>query len=127
MPIYAVGNGHAFVVDGRNSEGRYHINWGWGGSLDGFFILPNTPEQCKEYLTDENKVSWLPCTISTPIVYYPLFEWTPSESTFIDNNIIFNTLHNNNVYNLKGQYNGKSLEGLSKGVYIQNGKKYIKN
>ncbi len=126
MPIYAVGNGHAFVVDGRNSEGRYHINFGWGGLYDGYYILPNTPEQCKEYLTDENKVSWLPCTISTPIVYCPLFEWTPpSQSTFISNNVVFNTSHNDNVYNLKGENNGNTLNGLPKGVYIQNKKKQV--
>ncbi len=32
--------GHAFVCDGfKNSQ--YHINWGWGGYLDGYFVLSN--------------------------------------------------------------------------------------
>lgn len=31
--------GHAFVVDGINSNGRFHINWGWGGDGDGYFRL----------------------------------------------------------------------------------------
>ena len=31
--------GHAYVVDGYESEGYYHINWGWGGSYDGYFLL----------------------------------------------------------------------------------------
>ncbi len=30
--------GHAFVLDGY-SNGYYHINWGWGGSKDGYFLL----------------------------------------------------------------------------------------
>lgn len=30
------GSGHAFVCDGRNSNGYYHINWGWGGSYDAY-------------------------------------------------------------------------------------------
>lgn len=30
--------GHAFVVDGCGG-GMYHINWGWSGSGDGFFVL----------------------------------------------------------------------------------------
>lgn len=30
------GSGHAFVCDGRNSSGYYHINWGWGGSYDAY-------------------------------------------------------------------------------------------
>lgn len=30
------GSGHAFVCDGRNSSGYYHINWGWGGYYDNY-------------------------------------------------------------------------------------------
>lgn len=31
--------GHAFVCDGADSRGYFHINWGWGGSNDGYFLL----------------------------------------------------------------------------------------
>ena len=34
-------NGHLFVVDGCNSSGFLHINWGWYGSSDGYFKLDN--------------------------------------------------------------------------------------
>lgn len=33
------GTGHAFICDGYDGNGLYHINWGWGGSSDGFFKL----------------------------------------------------------------------------------------
>ena len=33
------GGGHAFVCDGFDSEGKFHINWGWGGSSDGYFVI----------------------------------------------------------------------------------------
>jgi len=36
------GGGHAFVCDGykyENSTDLFHINWGWGGSSDGYFTL----------------------------------------------------------------------------------------
>lgn len=37
--------GHAFVVDGYDGDGRYHINWGWGGLSDGFYVLRDlTPD-----------------------------------------------------------------------------------
>jgi len=36
-----VNAGHAFVVDGYDSLGLYHVNWGWGGSYDGYFQLSN--------------------------------------------------------------------------------------
>ena len=31
--------GHSFVVDGYDGKGLYHVNWGWGGLSDGFFLL----------------------------------------------------------------------------------------
>lgn len=30
---------HAFVVDGYRSDGFFHLNWGWGGLSDGYFLL----------------------------------------------------------------------------------------
>lgn len=43
-PVYYDGvtlnnEGHAFVVDGYRSEGFFHLNWGWGGLADGYFLL----------------------------------------------------------------------------------------
>jgi len=31
--------GHAFVCDGYDTDGLFHINWGWGGVSDGYFLL----------------------------------------------------------------------------------------
>lgn len=33
--------GHAFVIDGYNTEGLYHANWGWGGTYNGYYTLSN--------------------------------------------------------------------------------------
>lgn len=49
-PFYISGanaeGGHAFVCDGYNGDRKYHINWGWGGTSDGFYYLSNlTPGQ----------------------------------------------------------------------------------
>ena len=33
------GGGHAFVCDGYDGHGFYHINWGWGGYCNGYFKL----------------------------------------------------------------------------------------
>ena len=42
-PIYysgsSQGGGHAFVVDGIDDEGLYHLNWGWNGSSNGYFLI----------------------------------------------------------------------------------------
>lgn len=41
-PVYYTGRnysgGHAFVCDGY-LDGYWHINWGWGGSSNGYFLL----------------------------------------------------------------------------------------
>lgn len=38
--------GHAFVLDGYNSKGYVHINWGWNGMSNGYFLLHAlTPEK----------------------------------------------------------------------------------
>ena len=31
--------GHAFVFDGYNSSHQFHVNWGWGGSYNGYFSM----------------------------------------------------------------------------------------
>jgi len=35
----SLGGGHAFVIDGYDADGYYHVNWGWGGMCDSYFLL----------------------------------------------------------------------------------------
>ncbi|MBO7263540.1 MAG: C10 family peptidase [Alistipes sp.] len=35
----AEGSGHAFVIDGVDDNNYFHVNWGWGGLCDGFFMI----------------------------------------------------------------------------------------
>lgn len=49
-PVYFTGgptnSGHAFVCDGYDGEGLFHINWGWSGKSDGYFLVNNlTPSE----------------------------------------------------------------------------------
>lgn len=37
--------GHVFVCDGIDEAGLYHLNWGWGGQNDGYFVLAPFVEQ----------------------------------------------------------------------------------
>ena len=39
-PMYYAGQasgGHAFVIDGYDNQGLFHVNWGWGGWYDGYY------------------------------------------------------------------------------------------
>lgn len=31
--------GHSFIVDGYSADGYFHLNWGWGGMSDGYFLI----------------------------------------------------------------------------------------
>lgn len=49
LPIfYSAANkedaGHAFVLDGYASDGTIHINFGWGGSSNGYYVFPEFSE-----------------------------------------------------------------------------------
>ena len=35
----SIGGGHQFIVDGYDGQGLYHVNWGWSGSYDNYFVL----------------------------------------------------------------------------------------
>ncbi len=34
-----LGAGHAFVLDGYDGQGFYHVNWGWSGYCDGYYKI----------------------------------------------------------------------------------------
>lgn len=36
---FSSGGGHAFVLDGFDGEQLFHVNWGWGGGSDGWFLV----------------------------------------------------------------------------------------
>ena len=42
-PVMYSGNkkssGHAFICDGYDGNGMFHINWGWNGQSNGYFVL----------------------------------------------------------------------------------------
>ena len=42
-PVYysgsSTGGAHAFVIDGFDGKGLFHVNWGWGGKSNGYFLI----------------------------------------------------------------------------------------
>ncbi len=37
--------GHAFICDGYENDRYFHFNWGWGGSMDGFYYMEDLHSQ----------------------------------------------------------------------------------
>lgn len=53
-PVYMEGGGHAFVCDGYSDSGYFHFNWGWGGEMDGYFLLNDLTPYDSNYWNDLN-------------------------------------------------------------------------
>ncbi len=42
------GGGHSFIVDGFDGDCLFHINWGWGGTSDGWFRMSSLSSPGKD-------------------------------------------------------------------------------
>jgi hypothetical protein len=114
-PIIVPSPNHYFIVDGRSEDGRYHVNFGWGGYCDGYYVFPDTENDKQNIETNFE--------YNRDTYYWVLYYTSVNEKTSI--NPIMCVQTNNAVYNLQGRKVGNSLEGLPKGVYIQNKKKQV--
>lgn len=60
MPVLYRGDGtggHSFVLDGYDSPGHFHFNWGWSGSYNGYFYLTSlTPGTGHDYTNNQMAV-----------------------------------------------------------------------
>lgn len=104
-------SGHCFVIDGyKTIDGiyYYHVDWGWTGYLNGYFLLTNLNPDGTSY-------SGYACTMVIDI--FPL-NWTSIGNINADNQ------SNQTIYNILGQ--PVTPEARIKGnIYIQNGQKYL--
>ena len=51
--------GHAFICDGYDNQGYYHFNWGWGGYLDGYFLLTALTPTGHNYTLDQAAIFYI--------------------------------------------------------------------
>ena len=122
-PLWAGSPTHAYNIDGRDEDGLYHVNWGWDGISNGYYIFTNTSDKQDE-LKESSQNKWVSSHRCCCLFMYILltFSFTPPSSTSIDNSIVEKVVNDGCVYNLQGQrINGS----LSKGMYIKDGKKFI--
>ncbi len=58
-PLYYSGygsSGHAFVLDGYQASNHFHVNWGWGGSYDGYFYLNSLNPGSRNYTSGQRAI-----------------------------------------------------------------------
>ena len=58
-PFYYSGSGsggHAFVFDGYQNTDYFHVNWGWGGSYDGYFYCDDLTPGSHNYTNSQTAI-----------------------------------------------------------------------
>ncbi len=66
--------GHAFLLDGYDSDNFYHVNWGWGGHYNGYFSLNSMqPREGENYNGDQGAVFGI----------YPIDEYDNKEPEYV--------------------------------------------
>ncbi|MDE6795514.1 MAG: C10 family peptidase, partial [Muribaculaceae bacterium] len=103
----ASGGGHEFVCDGYSEDGKFHINWGWGGLSDGYFSLSllNPGEQGTGsfeggYNSNQTAIIGIQPPTSGTTVSYPIFCSNGFIFGGVENNVLTYIINNGGVYNL---------------------------
>lgn len=86
--------GHAFNLDGYNGTDYFHINWGWGGSYNGYYYLDDltpgssnfTNAQCATIgIEPSNVFPGLDCSGSIPLSNGTIYTGTTNGATNVVN------------------------------------------
>jgi hypothetical protein len=97
---------HLSIIDGRDSEGRYHFNLGWGGLYDGYYEIANSMDDYRS-------------TCYFDVEQFVLLDVkNRTTSIRVPRNKVY---EDGQIYGLNGQV----VNGNPRGLYIKNGKKHI--
>lgn len=105
-------SGHAYVVDGVDENGLYHVNWGWEGSSNGYYTLwiaGSTPSIYHAMVTQiEPDIN---ATNEIPVAYI-----APSQFEDIGWNVDYETIYHREAYSNDGITCDEWLQGAISGL-----------
>lgn len=116
IPVVTGGGNHVFVIDGRDDRGMYC----WTAYNLYVILQPSLWEEIGEQgaLISYNQHLFL-FTFVPPKEH--TYRYVPTSISSVE----VKKSYDGAVYNLQGQKVGDKLEGLSKGIYIKDGKKQV--
>ena len=129
LPLYysgyrKQGGGHAFVCDGYDNNGLFHINWGGNGNNDGYFVLellnpysPGTGSSIGTY-TENQTILWNTCPSfpeSKPIHLLFLTPATDKQTIWMDSEM---GIDRTSSFNVNLQYYNRGLNLFDGAVAI---------
>ena len=127
LPIAYSGNGsasHEFVIDGYDNNGKFHINWGWNGSNDGWYSL-NALNPGNYDFNDNNDmfINIKPDKGGTPTPYeFALNSFTVSKTSVQQNELFTVTSQTRNLSTFDifpgGQYGAALVDNNDKVVIV---------
>lgn len=110
--------GHSFVCDGFKG-GLYHINWGWGGTSDGYFLLSALDPDNQGiggaasgngFAYDQDMITNISMTAQSDFLFAPLYSYqVKSGMTYSNNTISFDSgaLLNYSGYPFEGKFGAR--------------------
>lgn len=91
-PMYYSGtdgtSGHAFVCDGYDNTNKFHFNWGWSGSSNGYYTIGSLNPSGNTFNQDNSVIVRIKPPSSAPIADFVASTTTPPVATtvsFINN------------------------------------------
>jgi len=111
-PVFYRGNDpesdHAFIIDGYDNAGNFHINWGWGGSKDGWYSLDNLLGIRKWFNNHNMTINMIPDSGGMSSGYELALRNFKVNKTSVPKNEIFTVTvsvrNNSNFDSFSGQY-----------------------
>jgi hypothetical protein len=117
--------GHCFNLDGYDGASMYHVNWGWGGSNNGYYRIDNLHDQYANYTQGHEAV------VGIKSIYYGPSDITLSNASIREGLDVGTTVgtitvesevnpENGYDYELKGAYNIFLDDYMPAAFYVEN-------
>lgn len=104
------GGGHGFVIDGYKENGLFHVNWGWSGTSNGYFMLSALDPASQGaggstagYSLGMSAIFGVRPGQNTPITDVPVHLWAEGGFKAQNNTTPLGSMAN---FKFTGQYNG---------------------
>jgi hypothetical protein len=115
LPVYyrssRDGGSHAFVVDGYDGTGKFHVNWGWSGAYDGWYSLDALkPREGRDYNSGHAIITNIkPDEGGTGNNIMALRNFSSSESSVVQNEVFTISIRLRGVSYFSGGHVGAAL------------------
>lgn len=120
--------GHSFNIDGYDGQSMFHLNWGWGGSNNGYFSIDALKPGNDDWTNSHGAVTGIHTLTDAPtnitLSSYSVAEGQPSGTEVADVTVETNAKNPEYKFTMRGEYS-PLLHGYAEVPFkIENGKMY---